>query len=110
MTRLLPISPRHDLCGSWDIVVGNPSAAKLAGQQMFSDEGAAGYWVFPMKTGYYTVSLRADMSLLSKRDSYFKSEELTRPQPDLDLMENPKVSEPVLGDGPEERKKLNDYS
>lgn len=77
---------------------------------MFSDEGAAGFWVFPMKTGYYTVSLRADMSLLSKRDSYFKSEELTYPQPDLDLMENPKVSEPLLGDGPGERKKLNDCS
>lgn len=63
-----------------------------------------------MKTGYYTVFLRADMFLLFKRDSYFKSKELTHPQPDLDLMENPKVSESLLGDGPGERKKLNDHS
>lgn len=52
-----PFPHRYDLCGSWDIVVGNPSAAKLARQQMSSDEGAAGFWVFSMKIGYYTISL-----------------------------------------------------
>lgn len=106
---LLPISclPNY-LCGNRDAIIDHSSAAR----QCSVDLLRPGYCRFlglciGNVEGWMLTPYPLGLTCLSypKRDSYFKSQELTGPQTDPDLMEKPKHSEPLLGDGPEERRK-----